>query len=529
MASKANALPAKPKRGKQMAGEPGVFYGRYSSHSQRDISIEQQYAKCAELAIEYGIQIVARYSDRAVSGRTDNRTDFRRMMRDASKGLFRYVIAWKSNRMGRNMLEALVNEATLQDLGIRVLYVEEDFDDTAAGRFAARSMMNVNQFYSENMAEDIVRGLEDNATKCMVNGSLPYGYKNVDSHYAIDKPKDEIVQEIFNRVACGHTLADIAADLNARCIKTKTGGPWGKNSFRTILMNERYRGVYIYGDVRIEGGVPRIIGDDLFYTVQEVLRTKKNARGAARRSTGDYLLTGKLFCGNCKSTMVGTSGTSMTGELHYYYVCQQKRSEHTCNKKNVRRDVIETAVANAIRDNILQDDVIEHIAEESANYLKRQADTSPVALLESELAETQTAIKNVMKAIEAGIITETTRGRLLELESQQTRLTAQIAAAKADIIVIGKDEIKAGLMVFRDGNLASKKFRMKLFNTFLVAVFLYDDRLEIQFSYFGNKAPIAVPMDFSGETSADDVAGAKFVQSPLCSTKKPRLSTRFFH
>ncbi len=80
--------------------------------------------------------------------------------------------------MGRNMLEALINEARLQDLGVRVLYVEEDFDDTAAGRFAARSMMNVNQFYSENMAEDIKRGLYDNAANCMVaNGHLPYGYK----------------------------------------------------------------------------------------------------------------------------------------------------------------------------------------------------------------------------------------------------------------------------------------------------------------------------------------------------------------
>ena len=69
--------------------------------------------------------------------------------------------------------------------------MEEDFDDTAAGRFAARSMMNVNQFYSENMAEDIKRGLYDNAANCMVaNGHLPYGYKADETlHYAIDEPK----------------------------------------------------------------------------------------------------------------------------------------------------------------------------------------------------------------------------------------------------------------------------------------------------------------------------------------------------
>ena len=152
--------PAKPKRGKKLeVEEPGVLYGRYSSHNQKDISVEQQFEKGYELAAEYGIRIIDTYADRAVSGRTDKRRDFQRMMTDAAKGKFRYVIAWKSNRMGRNMLEALINEARLQDLGVRVLYVEEDFDDTAAGRFAARSMMNVNQFYSENMAEDIKRGV----------------------------------------------------------------------------------------------------------------------------------------------------------------------------------------------------------------------------------------------------------------------------------------------------------------------------------------------------------------------------------
>ena len=104
--------PAKPKRGKKLEiEEPGVLYGRYSSHNQKDISVEQQFEKGYELAAEYGIRIIDTYADRAVSGRTDKRRDFQRMMTDAAKGKFRYVIAWKSNRMGRNMLEALINEA----------------------------------------------------------------------------------------------------------------------------------------------------------------------------------------------------------------------------------------------------------------------------------------------------------------------------------------------------------------------------------------------------------------------------------
>ena len=154
-----------------------VIYARYSSANQRDCSIEQQVEKCRELAAREGVTVIEIYADRAVSGKTDRRPNFQRMMKDASLRQFDVVLAWKSNRMGRNMLQAMMNEEQLRSNGIRTIYAEEDFDDTAAGRFALRNMMNVNQFYSENMAEDISRGLMDNASKCMSNGSLPLGYK----------------------------------------------------------------------------------------------------------------------------------------------------------------------------------------------------------------------------------------------------------------------------------------------------------------------------------------------------------------
>lgn len=130
-------------------------------------------------------------------------------------------MAWKSNRIGRNMLQAMVNEAKLDDYGVKVFYAEEDFDDTAAGRFALRNMMNVNQFYSENMAEDITRGLYDNANKCMANGRQPLGYKRgADGKVMLDEPAAAVVREIFTRVATGDLFVDIARDLNAKGIKT---------------------------------------------------------------------------------------------------------------------------------------------------------------------------------------------------------------------------------------------------------------------------------------------------------------------
>ena len=494
--------PAKPKRGKKLEiEEPGVLYGRYSSHNQKDISVEQQFEKGYELAAEYGIRIIDTYADRAVSGRTDKRRDFQRMMTDAAKGKFRYVIAWKSNRMGRNMLEALINEARLQDLGVRVLYVEEDFDDTAAGRFAARSMMNVNQFYSENMAEDIKRGLYDNAANCMVaNGHLPYGYKADETlHYAIDEPKAAVIREIFTRVSCGEAFVDIMASLNARGIKTSYGRPWGRSSFQRILSNERYRGIYIYGDVRKEGGIPRIVSDELYFKVQEVITTKKNPQGR-HRVNGDYLLTGKLFCGHCKSPMTGISGTSRSGNLHYYYVCQKRRTEKTCEKKNLRRDDIELQVAKAIKRRTLDDDTINWIADSVVEYSQHQESASGIGLLEDQLKDTQRSIKNLMAAIEQGIITPTTKARLMELEKEQSDIDRKITMAKADVIPVNRDQLVGWLKKLQAGDVHDKKYQAELFDTFLIAVYVYDnpdgqDYMKVVFNYAGSKNTVEIPLD----------------------------------
>lgn len=147
-------------------------------------------------AASLGLKITVTYEDRAISGRTDNRPAFQRMMNDAEDGKFCYVLAWKSNRMGRNMMQAMVNEARLVDCGVKVYYAEEDFDDSAAGRFALRSMMNVNQFYSDNLAEDVRRGLMDNASKCIANGKQPFGYKRgSDGKVVLDEPAAAVVRE----------------------------------------------------------------------------------------------------------------------------------------------------------------------------------------------------------------------------------------------------------------------------------------------------------------------------------------------
>ena len=499
----AKKSPAKPRGGAKVKNGTGVIYARYSSHSQKDASIEQQVAECMQHAKEIGLTIVDTYADRAVSGKTDRRPAFQKMMKDAEAGKFQYVVAWKSNRIGRNMLQAMVNESKLDEMGVRVSYAEEDFDDTAAGRFALRSMMNVNQFYSENMAEDIRRGLQDNASKCKSNGSLPFGlYKDKTGRVAVNEAEAEIIREIYTRVAALEPFVDILSDLNARGVKTKRGARWNKGSFCTLLHNERYKGIYIYGDVRIDGGIPRIVSDELFYKVQEVCKMKRNPQnGRHRTGAEDYLLTGKLRCGHCGSYMSGTSGTGRSGELHHYYTCQGRRAK-TCHKKNVRRDVIERAVAQAIMMYCLTDEVIEWIADQTMAYWEQHDKDLQIEAIENELAANQKATTNMLKAIEAGIITEATKTRLLELENEQASLNARLQAARADEVKVDRNDLVASLQLLRSGDVEDKKFQAELFRTFLICAYVYDNnRLKIVFSFTGDQNSVEIPLE-TGENDA---------------------------
>ncbi len=466
----------------------GVIYARYSSHNQKEESIEQQVEECMVFAALNHIKIIQVYSDKALSGKTDKRPQFQKMMRDAEKRQFTVVVAYKSNRIARNMLNALSYEDKLGRFGIETLYAKEEFGNTAAGRFALRTMMNVNQFYSENMAEDIRRGMRDNAENCKVNGKLPLGYvKGADNRYAIEPTEAAIVREIYKRVLEGESFVDIANDLNGRGIKTKQKGLWNKNSFHRLLVNSNYIGVYRHSGYVNEQGIPPILEKEVFYAMQKHLETKKNPRGR-HRENNDYLLTGKLHCGYCKSFMVGLSGTSRTGDKHYY-TCNDRRTGGSCKKENVRKDYIEQTVAELTQRFILRDDVIEWIANSAMEVLAQSSSEAEIASLESELAANRKAAKNIMNAIEQGIFTAMTKDRLLELEAEISTLEKSIAIARAasEETVMEKEHIIWALEQLRYGDVTSKDYQKRLFDTFVKAVYLWDDMIEIHYYYSGEK------------------------------------------
>lgn len=489
-----------------------VIYARYSSHNQRDVSIDQQVKAVREFADRQDLKIIGIYADRAISGTTDNRPEFQRMILDAKKGAFAFVIVYSLDRFARDRYDSVVYKRQLKECGVRVLSAMENISDDPTGVLMESMLEGLAEYYSKELSQKIRRGMNDNAEKCLVASSLPYGYKKgEDGKFAVDPAEAAVVREIFTRIRHGSSIADIIRDLNDRGILTKKKHAWNKSSFGKLLTNERYIGYYIFGEHRIENGVPAIVDRETFDAVQQILKLKANPRNSPikkRRENSVYLLTGKIYCGHCKSPMIGRSGTSKTGRLYAYYACRKQVKEKACDKEQVGREYIERQVAKALRDYALQDSVIEWLADISIEYQKKHLEPPELALLKAQLKQTESGIKNIMTAIEQGIITPTTKERLNELEDQKADLQAKITLKTPDKrLQLSRDDIISALSLVRVGDLDDKNYQELLINMFLRAVYVYDDRLKIIYNYTREGHDTAeIPFDID---SVDEDTGVR--------------------
>ncbi|HIS69130.1 MAG TPA: recombinase family protein [Candidatus Gallacutalibacter stercoravium] len=412
--------------------ENGVIYARYSSHNQREESIEGQLRECRRYAQEQGITVVEEYADRAISGKTDNRAGFQKMIRDAEKGRFSVVIVYKLDRFARNRYDSAMYKAKLKRCGVRVASAMEQLTDGPESIILEAMLEGMAEYYSANLAQNIKRGMTENALKGLANGGgscLGY-YTGEDKKYHADEVGAATVRLIYELYDQGRTYTDIVRTLNSQGRKTYKGRPFNKHSLSTILHNRRYIGDYVWGDTVIPGGMPQIIDRDLWERVQAKLKRKEKAPARARGEY-DFILSGKLFCGRCGSPMIGDSGTSRNGVKHFYYTCGAKKRGEGCRKKSVRAAAIEDEVINTTIRTILQDSMLEHIADKVMEYQVRSTDsTLLIEQYQGQLKETEAAIAGLLKAIEAGMFTPSMKRAHGRIRKPKKRLTGRYTAGR---------------------------------------------------------------------------------------------------
>ena len=321
-----------------------VIYTRYSAgKGQNAQSTEGQYRECKRYIENQGWDLVGHYADEHISGKTDKRPAFQKMVNAAKKHEFEVVVVYTSDRFSRDKYHAVTYKHQLKSQGIKICYAAENIPDTPEGELLESVMEGLAQYYSAELSRKVKRGMKETALKCRSNGShRTFGYyTGADKMLHVNEEEAEAVRHIYQMIAEGGTIIGCVNWLNERGYKGTLGRPFNVNSVKHILTNRRYIGYYIFNGMEIPDGVPAIIDKTTFESVQERLR--QNTRFMPKNRV-EFPLSGKLTCGKCGEPMSGRSGHGRTGKKYSYYACKGG------DIKPVPKEALELAVAGATAD-----------------------------------------------------------------------------------------------------------------------------------------------------------------------------------
>jgi site-specific DNA recombinase len=441
-----------------------VAYPRYSSDNQREESIVAQMRAIEEYCRQKGYVLINTYPDEEKTATTDKRPNFQRMIADSAKRLFDVVVVHKLDRFARNRYDSAHYKRVLKKNGVRVESVLEHLDQSPESVILESVLEGMAEYYSLNLAREVRKGMRENAEQGMhTGGKPPYGLKvNEETRLLeIDEKRYKAVQIYFDSIEADIPNETIAKILNDQGYRTLQGRLFTKSSFATWAANRKYYGDYTYDvsapkdedgkrntnnkkpeeeQIVKEGIVPGIIKRDQWDRVNAKMGARKRQPGRMKAKV-NYLLTGKIYCGQCGSLYSGNSYNnpkSSTGSLLSYYKCQGK-----CGNTSVRKEAIEGLVINKLIQECFSEDgirgIVARVQELYLDEKKRtEADVEP---MRKELAELEVKIYNWTEALGAGLksVIESIkqaeiRKEILQGELQRAELIQQVSVIDELII-----------------------------------------------------------------------------------------------
>ena len=432
---------------------PAALYARVSSDRQDvDLSVAAQMRALRDYAEKNGYIVAREYVDEAESGRIADRPEFRKMIDEAAKpnAPFQEILVWKFSRFTRKREHAVAFKSMLRRKGVRVVSITEHADDTPTGKLMEAIIESVDEFYSENLAQEVTRGMREAASRGFwVSSHAPIGYNRL---MVQDGPKkrptleinpdtSRIVKRIFDMADAGRRTLDITRTLNGEGIASPRGKLWGTASVHNILRNETYTGTLLWGvkakdkadPVRVEKAFPPIVSKAQFRRVNQQLRRRAPKVSNPRRVGSSYLLSGLIKCKACDTPLNGRFAQS---GKYAYYVCPSNINirKDACETPSINARRFEELVVGKIRSNILTEGniraLVKVVDEEMDGVAREQR--KRLETIEDELEEVKRKLGRIWHLVET---TDTDMAdasdRIKEHRERQTRLEDAAAHARA--------------------------------------------------------------------------------------------------
>ena len=452
-----------------------ALYARVSSDSQDvELSISAQLRALRDYAAKHDYEIVREFVDEAESGRTAKRPAFREMiaMAKLKQPPFQAIAVWKLNRFSRSRADSVTYKTLLRNKGIDVISINEPMDDSPTGRLLEGVIESIDEFYSENLGQDIKRGMRENASRGFFNGSRPpYGYHKIDvcdggrmrrklEPDGKDSAAAQTVRRIFELAARDVGCKEIAKMLNNDGLRTSTGELWGKVTAHKVLTNEAYCGTLVWGGrkghpalrsgqtpVRVENAWPAIIDTELFGLIQQNMANRSPKIVHPRRVSSVFLLSGLAFC-SCGRAMTGCSAKSGT---HFYYICSRssKQGKEACSARMLPKEKLERLVIRQLQARVLTQENLELLVkmvneelQTASSGLKNRLD-----IIDAELYDVKARLAKLYDALETGKLDlNDLSPRIKELKARQDELNKNRVLMEAEMAVQGVQPVDEALV-----------------------------------------------------------------------------------
>ena len=457
---------------------PAALYARVSSDRQDvDLSVSAQLRALKDYAKANGYSVAREYVDEAESGRVADRPQFREMIEQGSqpKASFEVILVWKFSRFTRKREHAVAFKSMLRRKGIRVVSITEHADDSPTGKLMEAIIESVDEFYSENLAQDVVRGMRESASRGFFLGSTaPFGYKRIKvgdgvkerPTLEVDPTTAPVVKEVFESSLRGNGLKEICKALNGRGI-TNRGKRWNKGGLHYLLTNEAYTGTAVWGrtskaekaqdPVRVEGAWPALVSRELFDNVQQAMRDRAPKVQRPARVGSKFLLSGLLKCGVCGRPYSGQGAKS--GQFAYY-ICGTlfREGAGTCSARYLNAPRLEAFVVEKIRERILTEETIVELVAMVAEEIDAMAGelAGRLEVIEAELSDVRKRLERLYEALETSDLTlEVLSPRIFSLRHREEQLEAARDDAESQleqrrVALPNTEEIAEYVADFRD-------------------------------------------------------------------------------
>ena len=305
-----------------------------------------------------GALVVKEFADRGESARSANRPELQKMLAYLKEdGGIDYVIVHKLDRLTRNRADDVEINRAFEEAGVRLVSTSENIDQTPGGMLLHGIMSSNAEFYSRNLANEVIKGMGEKARNGGTLGKAPLGYVNVRARdengrevrtVELDEGRAPLVRLAFTEYATGNwTARQLAEHLNNRGLTIpptarKPTNPVSVRLLQTLLRNPYYKGVVSFQGVEYPGAHEPLVDAATWQTVQDILTAHANGE---RQRMHNHHLKSTIVCGLCGARLLVQHATSRTSSTYHYFVCARRHRVHDCTFKAVLIDEVEARVA----------------------------------------------------------------------------------------------------------------------------------------------------------------------------------------